>query len=151
MSELKAMLDRQMAKAPELRNKTATEIMMKRREEESFRFWRARQRMLDRLAGQLMEDFAPSEPTNWPTAGSVELQPPVMTDDPWKLAINAIDVYGADLAESAMHHNPLAAMCNYSDQHSTERLPVSTAKPAIGGILTERAVTHRLGLGVSYE
>lgn len=42
-------------------------------------------------------------------------------------------------------YNPLAAMCNYRDSHSTERLPASTAKEAPHGICAVAGFDHRPG------
>jgi hypothetical protein len=53
---------------------------------------------------------------------------------------------GVVLWTLAVRHNPLAAMCNYRNTHSTERLPAKPeAKPAPHGIMAVTVADWRLG------
>lgn len=112
--------------------KTATELWMEYQREELL----AHRRKLNKLTwrdpfgepfmGWVPQDFTPLES--------------VCDIEPSKLWI-------VDINCAVALSNPLSAMCHYRDQHSTERLPVSDAKPAVAGLMVERVFTHKLGLG----
>lgn len=62
-----------------------------------------------------------------------------MKDEPYSVGVE----YGRIVMYEP--HNQLAAMCSYRNTHSTDRLPVSTAKEAPAGILACAGFDGRLG------